>query len=135
MQDQAFAIILIDVDYFTRVNEEYGRTLGDQVLNQIAQRLTKIALSSKVNVARLYADRFALLIAQMDDDQSGLLELRDCYHILSEPYFVKEEALHLTFSLALVKSTDVDTLDSLMKKADMTIFEIKRTGRNAYRVA
>jgi len=121
-----FSLILCDVDYFKKVNDDFGHPGGDKVLILLSQLLNDNA--RKVDyVFRLGGEEFAIIVPQSNLEQSTTMAEK--YRILvSETDFNLGRAL--TVSIGVSQFSLDDTSESLFMRADMALYEAKSTGRN-----
>lgn len=123
---------LIDLDGFKQVNDSYGHTVGDQLLEQVAQRLKRIAGDTDI-VARLGGDEFLILTGQQGAFESldgGALSNRLLAR-LSEPYQIGQYVVALSASIGTANYPDDTTSGpSLLNFADLALYAAKKGGRN-----
>ncbi|RFC61739.1 EAL domain-containing protein [Fulvimarina endophytica] len=123
---QRFKLLMIDLDRFKPVNDTYGHAVGDRLLVQVAERLTKIA-GPEGFVARLGGDEMALLVYG-DLDRANAVAAQ-VIESIALPYQINEIKLMIGCSVGLCCTDDAHNADELMQFADLALYESKRQGR------
>jgi diguanylate cyclase (GGDEF)-like protein len=130
---EPFAVIMLDLDHFKRVNDLLGHQIGDEVLKEAARRLQSLVRDTDT-VARFGGDEFLVL-------QTGLAKPTDvrrlCSRICKEmqvPYGVAGREMTLPVSVGAVAANKrVTTSCDYIRAADMALYDAKDSGRNCYR--
>jgi diguanylate cyclase (GGDEF)-like protein len=125
------ALILIDVDHFKAVNDEYGHPVGDEVLVQLAALLTRANRASDT-VSRMGGDELAVLLAGCSLDQAGRRAEQLLWDVRAHDFQTPTGAhLSLTISVGLAHvPTHALDLRSLYAAADTSLYQAKRAGRD-----
>ena len=127
---QPVAVLLIDLDHFKRVNDTYGHLVGDQVLSAVAD-CVKNDLREYDMVGRFGGEEFVLLLDNADlyAAVAAATRLRES---ISE--LVIGDGIQVTASIGVAHSAHANaTLDALLERADVALYEAKSAGRNAVR--
>lgn len=129
---QKLAILFIDLDRFKRVNDTHGHAEGDRVLIQISHKLRDI-VDHPATVARLGGDEFvvALRIRTVADAQQIA---NDVLGELAKPIKVSERPLVVTASIGISISNESSSAETLLRDADVALYEAKEQGRNRMRM-
>lgn len=123
---ETFSIILLDIDYFKKINDTHGHQTGDEVLVEVAQ-LIKAHLRDTDLVARWGGEEFIILCN--NTDISCALLLADKIRILiAQHKFPFPHSVTASFGVATYKSNE--NLKSLFKRADEYLYTAKNSGRN-----
>lgn len=125
------AVIFIDMDHFKNINDTLGHHVGDMLLLEVARRLQNIVGKLDM-VARLGGDEFVVALSDTNHDDVAQLaeELRAG---LSQIYVIDQHPLHSSPSIGIsLFPTDGETVEALMKNADMAMYRAKAAGRNNY---
>jgi diguanylate cyclase (GGDEF)-like protein len=127
-----FAVLLLDLDRFKLINDTLGHGAGDQLLVEMARRLSG-AVREVDTVARTGGDEFLVLIADTRD-QSDLSALAaKIGKALGEPLHIKATEVHTTASIGIsVYPADGTSADALVARADEAMYYAKQRGRNAF---
>ena len=127
---QAFVLVLLEIDDFTRINDRHGHMVGDRVLLCVAQ-LMRAALRPDDCLARFGGEAFALLMAGIPLDQARkrLMVARQSLKP-SYQYEVdgKPVQMGFTYSCGITHYTDGDRADTILRGADEALQEAKRMG-------
>ncbi|GAA4504071.1 putative bifunctional diguanylate cyclase/phosphodiesterase [Gluconacetobacter tumulicola] len=129
--DRPFAFFLLDLDRFKSVNDTQGHTVGDQLLRQVAVRLTSV-LPRNCFVARLGGDEFAIVhdIRRMDD--AGELA-EQIIAIFARPFMLGDLAVNVGVSVGIALNSDPAlTFETMLKRADLAMYRAKNEGRHRY---
>jgi diguanylate cyclase (GGDEF)-like protein len=126
-QNQNFAIIMVDIDKFKKINDTYGHQIGDKVLRHIANALNK-ELRAFDTVMRYGGEEFAVILSQVGLEESFVVaeRLRQALETLEIQEVKKVTA---SFGVAVYPECG-KTMDSLLTAADQALYEAKRKGRN-----
>ena len=123
---------LIDLDGFKQVNDSYGHSTGDMLLQQVAQRLRETVGDAGI-VARLGGDEFLILTDEPSDGDrlsSNALSSRLLSRI-SEPFIVGQYDICLSASIGTASfPSDTDNGSNLLNQADLALYAAKKSGRN-----
>jgi diguanylate cyclase (GGDEF)-like protein len=133
-RSSAPAVLLIDLDHFKRVNDEYGHMMGDAVLQAAAGRIASILRRSDC-LARWGGEEFAILAPSTDHEGAMRLAERARHALGDRPVRALGVDIELRASIGVAVAEDGRlTPDSLMKAADEALYEAKRAGRNCVRL-
>ncbi len=125
------ALLLLDINSFKDINDNYGHIYGDQLLYEIAQRLLEYS-SDNTLIARYGGDEFLILIKDFNFEDSEK-EIFEIEKISSEPFFINENKVYIKFVLGIaLYPKDGKTFDQLITKADIAMYEAKKIHKNNY---
>ncbi len=130
------ALFFIDLDHFKTINDTLGHDKGDQLLQQVAQRLEN-SVREGDSVARLGGDEFVLLLSDLSESaQEALIQAETVGEkilaTLNQPYVICGSEHHGSASIGITLFADHrETVDDLLKRADLAMYRAKDAGRNA----
>jgi diguanylate cyclase (GGDEF)-like protein len=129
---QGFAVLCLDLDHFKSVNDTLGHPVGDALLKQVSERLTRCVRHGDL-VARLGGDEFAIIQANArDPDQTETLAER-IVETISKPYEIDGHRVDIGASVGMTLAPrDGHDADQLMKNADLALYRTKSDGRNGF---
>lgn len=125
-----FSLIMIDIDYFKRVNDEYGHQCGDFILKCIASEIA--AAVRKVDfIARYGGEEFCCLLPETNLPRALYVAERIRKNIAQRSFCYEGKMIQITVSLGISElREDVQSAEVLMGSADEALYEAKRQGRN-----
>lgn len=131
-ENKKLGVLFIDLDRFKNVNDSLGHSVGDQVLKEMATRLSAIIRTGDT-VSRLGGDEFVVLFPKIKDESALIDLIQKLSVILQQPYIVEGISLHLTPSIGIaVFPTDGENPEVLIKNADAAMYLAKEKGRNNF---
>ena len=125
---RTFALLLIDADYFKRVNDTYGHAIGDDVLCQLAALIENTTRSTDF-VARYGGEEFAVLLPEVEEPDSPEVVAEKIRAAVQAAVFPTVGHLTVSIGVGVAEPSDRDSL-ALLKRADMRLYEAKGAGRN-----
>ncbi|OYU45427.1 MAG: hypothetical protein CFE44_07560 [Burkholderiales bacterium PBB4] len=132
------AVMFLDLDHFKQLNDSLGHDVGDILLQQVAARL-KSCVREMDSVARLGGDEFVVLLEALSTNvqeaamQAEIIGLK-VLESLGQPYSLREHTHTSTPSVGIaVFQSGGESIDDLLKKADVAMYEAKAAGRNTVR--
>jgi diguanylate cyclase (GGDEF)-like protein/PAS domain S-box-containing protein len=126
------AVVFFDLDDFKKINDSLGHPVGDDLLQQVSQRAQSITRDQDV-VARLGGDEFVLLVPDCQKSQDVIHIMERLRQTLKRPYRLQGQSLSISASIGIaVFPSDGREADELMKKADMAMYQAKKSGKNRY---
>jgi diguanylate cyclase (GGDEF)-like protein/PAS domain S-box-containing protein len=134
-QKAGFAFMFIDLDRFKTINDSLGHDVGDELLKRVAARLTACVRASDT-VARLGGDEFAVILENLrDTDDEGAQQVAEkMIAAMGEPMLVGAQHLNTSCSIGIsLYPSDGRDSATLMKHADVAMYDAKENGRNNYR--
>jgi two-component system cell cycle response regulator len=136
-----FAVMVMDLDRFKQVNDRYGHAAGDQVLVEVARRLT-VNLRETDVLARIGGEEFLAILPRSCAATAQQVAERLCQAMDDQPIrLLSGEVLRVTVSIGVaVAAPSIDgrcSVESLVEQADLALLESKGAGRNqvTYRLA
>lgn len=126
-------VLLLDLDHFKCVNDQYGHDYGDALLKEVSSRMSScIRLGD--TAARLGGDEFAILLLDFKSPENVALIARNLVEEISRPYDIKGKQLHVSTSIGIAVFDDSAlSANDLMKNADIAMYAAKSESRNTYR--
>ncbi|MBT8348131.1 MAG: GGDEF domain-containing protein, partial [Sulfurovum sp.] len=120
---------MIDIDYFKRINDNYGHQAGDTVIKTLS-RLLKQRIRSSDIAGRYGGEEFCVILPHTRSDDA--IKLLDSIRIHFEKltHFSGESQYHCTFSCGICEWNRNMDVASVINHADQAMYEAKRTGRN-----
>ena len=125
------SVILLDIDYFKKINDTYGHQTGDEALVVVARILTDMT-RTKGTVARIGGEEFAILLPDTNRLSTAVLAERIRVAVERERFIVGDRAVPITISIGIASfGTDPsDSIDQLVGVADSRLYLAKNSGRN-----
>jgi diguanylate cyclase len=126
------ALLFIDLDRFKVINDTLGHEAGDQVLEQVAQRLRQHCRDGDL-VARISGDEFILMVRDLSDPQFVTLLAHRLLAALVMPFHVQGQKLSISASIgSSLYPDDADSADALLRHADSAMYKVKKSGKNGF---
>ena len=128
------ALMFLDLDSFKTVNDSLGHPVGDELLKGVALRLGRFARASDI-VSRQGGDEFLIVFTGLRDGADIAIAAERLMQEFKAPFFVEshEIATSLSVGIALYPRDGAD-FPTLLKKADIAMYQAKAAGRDAYRL-
>jgi diguanylate cyclase (GGDEF)-like protein len=131
---EPIGVLVLDIDCFKQVNDGMGHDSGDQLLIQVAERLSSCTRTSDT-VARLGGDEFAILLNDLRDAQNVQVIGDRLMDSFDEPFLVKGQKVSVLASMGITLASRGDEeVDQLIDEADQAMYQAKRNGRAHYRL-
>lgn len=124
-----FGIFFIDIDFFKNINDSYGHDIGDRVLKYIARTFSVHSRPFDV-YCRWGGEEFVGIIRNINVKDLEAFGNRLRMLIERSYISIEKKKLHVTVSIGATMVEDVDTVESVIKRADMLMYESKKAGRN-----
>jgi len=129
---KSLALLFLDLNGFKQVNDTFGHSCGDLLLQEVARRL-KTSIRESDIVARLGGDEFTLLMPDFTKTDDNSIMLRKILAVFEAPFILDGVTVECSASIGVsMFPEDGDCCEELMKKADSAMYEAKGTGGNSY---
>jgi diguanylate cyclase (GGDEF)-like protein/PAS domain S-box-containing protein len=134
-EGSGLAILFVDLDDFKTINDSLGHAAGDQVLNEVAQRLTA-SIRASDTAARFGGDEFAVLLEDTDSPQTAADTAERILESFAAPLSVEHKQLVVRASLGIsvIEGGAAADADELIRNADAAMYIAKRDGKGTYRL-
>jgi diguanylate cyclase (GGDEF)-like protein len=130
LKRQPATLLLVDLDRFKELNDTLGHQAGDRLLEQIGERLQRLAereWGAGTTLARLGGDEFAILLPSEADSSRGVIEAALVRETLQQPMVLRGITVRVEASVGIaVFPQDGATADTLLARADVAMYEAKR---------
>jgi len=142
--NQELSVLFLDLDNFKRINDTLGHVVGDKLLEAFAVRLQSCLRETDVIshtplddsesvMARLAGDEFTIMLPRTTGPANAQKVSRRVLELMSEPFVVNKQELYISTSIGIALfPDDGDSVDDLMKNADIAMYHAKKSGRNNY---
>jgi diguanylate cyclase (GGDEF)-like protein/PAS domain S-box-containing protein len=125
-----FSIIMVDIDFFKKVNDKYGHKIGDDILIQLAQILKQNTRKLDV-LGRWGGEEFLIICTEIDIDEAKILAEKIRKKIENYDFPIVK---HLTCSFGVSQYDENDINEDTFKRADQALYNAKNNGRNRVEV-
>ncbi|MCB9999252.1 MAG: PleD family two-component system response regulator [Methylobacteriaceae bacterium] len=135
-ESKPLSLLVLDIDFFKKINDTYGHDAGDEILRALAGRMRR-AVRSVDLVCRLGGEEFVIVMPETALDVAGKVAERVRRAVEAEPFNVKEGqmAVPVTVSIGIADRGSDANPDFIYKSADKALYESKATGRNKVTLA
>ena len=128
--DKTYSLLLLDIDRFKLINDNYGHAIGDQLLQLIAERMQNF-IRDKDNIGRWGGEEFLCILPDADVDTACTIAERLRQNIFEHPFVINDQTISLTVSIGVSNfPADGNHTDELFRVADTTLYTAKQNGRN-----
>ena len=129
-----FAVMMIDLDRFKKINDSMGHTIGDRLLVQLGKRFTPL-LRDVDTIARLGGDEFAILVEDFHNPREIITIAKRILRAITQPFSIDEKTVHTNASIGIVINTATYTKpESIIRDADIAMYEAKKNATGRFRV-
>ncbi len=129
---KVLAVLYLDLDGFKNINDTMGHYAGDRLLKEVSDRLVNRVRSSDT-IARLGGDEFIIMIENLSDVDGISVLAHKILKAFEEPFLLQNQACHVTPSIGIaVYPTDGEDADTLIKNADIAMYQAKEKGKNQF---
>lgn len=128
-------LVLLDIDFFKKINDAYGHDIGDFVLKECVRILEENFGRKEDFIARLGGEEFGVILPGCDE-ASAIKMVEQCMAAIRKEVFVQDKIeIRFTASFGIAPIHQGESADTWYKRADAALYQSKQTGRNKYTVA
>ncbi len=125
-------VVFIDLDGFKMINDTMGHSLGDELLKEVAARLIETVRKDDT-VSRLGGDEFILMVQNLADLDDAVIISGKILGCFKRPFVLMGQEFQVNASIGVaLYPTDGEDVESLIKNADLAMYEAKNTGKNQF---
>jgi diguanylate cyclase (GGDEF)-like protein/PAS domain S-box-containing protein len=129
---EQLAILFVDLDHFKNINDSLGHGMGDKLLRMVAERLVACVRHSDT-VSRQGGDEFVILLPQIKHAADAAVSAQKVLNTMAVPYSIGRNDLYVDASIGIsTYPNDAEDAESLLKTADIALYQAKNKGRNNY---
>ncbi|WP_169725724.1 EAL domain-containing protein [Maridesulfovibrio bastinii] len=133
-ESYTFAVLMLDLDMFKRINDSLGHHAGDELLVKTGQRIKK-CLRSIDTLARMGSDEFAILIEGFNSPQQVIRIIKEIRNEIRRPILIEENEVFVSSSIGIVfKTAEYTNPDHILRDADISMYRAKQLGTNRFKV-
>jgi diguanylate cyclase (GGDEF)-like protein/PAS domain S-box-containing protein len=133
-QGEMLAVMFLDLDRFKSINDTLGHAIGDQLLQQVAQRIAR-CLKQSDTIARWGGDEFTLLLPYLYSAEDITKIAQRILSVLETPFQFGQQELRVTASIGIALAPyDGEDAETLLKNADIAMYRAKQCGRNSFQL-
>jgi diguanylate cyclase (GGDEF)-like protein/PAS domain S-box-containing protein len=134
-QKRQFALFMVDLDHFKKINDSLGHGAGDRLLMEASDRLRRCVRDSDT-VARVGGDEFAIILTEFTSLQEVKAIANRIVHALSQAFHLGTCESHISCSIGIaIYPQHGNTAETLALHADTALYQVKVGARNGYRIA
>jgi diguanylate cyclase (GGDEF)-like protein len=126
--ESLLAVLFIDLDGFKQVNDTYGHDVGDDLLVQVSQRM-QFCLRETDTLARIGGDEFTVLLDPVENLTEAMQVAERIISVIQPVFKLEHHEIYVNASIGVVIEEDGITTDDLVHRADVAMYQAKRTGR------
>ena len=130
------SLLVIDIDYFKKINDEYGHQAGDECLKKVSEGLSQLISRPQDLVARYGGEEFVVLMPETPSNGASQVAEKVRKQIEKTSYLISEHELNLTVSIGVISLVpdSEDNRKDMFDRADVALYKAKREGRNRVEV-
>ena len=129
------SIIMLDIDFFKKINDTYGHDIGDFVLKECVAILRQVFSKEEEMVARIGGEEFVVVLPNHNIEHTVVRAEEVQKRIRNEVFLQGEHSIRFTISMGLAQLLQNETTSDWLKRADLALYQSKSSGRNKYTIA
>lgn len=133
-EESQFALILLDLDNFKFINDNYGHSFGDEFLVQISQRINRFCDNEKSTLYRFGGDEFIIVYSGYKNQQDIINFSTNILNSFIQPFDVYKSSVNATFSVGISIRENKSTYETILKNADIAMYQVKESGKNNFAI-
>lgn len=131
-EQKNYSLFLIDLDHFKNINESLGHSIGDQLLQAVAQRIRK-SIHNKCTLARIGGDEFVVISETDGTPESAALAAQRIIKASKEPFNLSNNQLFISASIGICLFPRAgNSVEEIMRNADSALSKAKASGRETF---
>ncbi len=131
-EDTMMALLFLDLDRFKAINDTRGHVVGDEVLQQVADRLLNCVRESDT-VSRFGGDEFVVMLQDLVEVNDAAVIAEKIVSSMEAPFYSGDQELFVGASVGItIFPTDTESPETMLRNADMAMYRAKESGRNCY---
>lgn len=124
-----FALLFLDLDRFKVVNDSLGHLIGDELLQQITNRLKQCHREDDL-LARFGGDEFVLLLKHLQNENEAIQVAQRIHQMLNTPFVINEREIYMSTSIGIaLSSCHYDQPEQMLRDADTAMYRAKAKGK------
>jgi diguanylate cyclase (GGDEF)-like protein/PAS domain S-box-containing protein len=132
-QRKSIAVFFLDLDRFKYINDSLGHSVGDKVLQSVSKRLVASVRGSDT-VSRQGGDEFVILLSEIFCPEAAAVSAQKILSLVNQPQSIEGHDLHVNASIGIsIYPEDGEDAETLIKNADMAMYNAKEDGRNNFK--
>lgn len=133
-EQKDYALLILDLDRFKRVNDNLGHEIGDQLLLEVSHRV-QACLRTMDTIARVSGDEFVILLEETKGFEEVIKVTERVLHSFDQPFLIRGREINLTTSIGVVvPEEDYDDIEVVIRYADIAMNASKENGRGRFTV-
>lgn len=129
------SLIMLDIDFFKKINDSYGHDIGDFVLKECVKLLQSVFNKEDMMIARIGGEEFVVVLPQFTASQATQKAEEAMKRIRDEAFIQGELVIRFTVSMGIAELKSNETTSDWLKRADTALYQSKNSGRNKYTLA
>lgn len=131
---EAYAVLVLDIDNFKLINDSLGHLAGDRLLCEFAERVQP-GLRPTDTMARFGGDEFTILLEKVNGLDGAIQAAERILRALAEPFMLEGALIHVSSSIGItLSSADYSRAEEALRDADTALYKAKRRGKSRYAV-
>jgi diguanylate cyclase (GGDEF)-like protein len=124
--NSSLSLVFLDIDFFKKINDQYGHDAGDQVLIHLARGMERMVRNSDV-VARFAGDEFIVILPETTETKAVSMMERIKSHFLETPFRLNDAEIPVSISFGVASNEEktIETPEALIKAADAKLYRMK----------
>lgn len=130
-KEEELSMIIIDIDFFKKINDTYGHNAGDIILKSLAQIFLNTCRTYDV-VSRMGGEEFSIILLDCSESKAVKIAERLRKNVENNDFYISDnEAIKITISIGISSYPKLTSqIDNLLENADIALYQAKNTGRN-----
>jgi diguanylate cyclase (GGDEF)-like protein len=131
-----FSILLMDIDFFKKINDTYGHLVGDEILKYFVKSVSSEIRGTDI-FARFGGEEFIIMLPDTNEEGAVALAQKIREHVDNNPYKASDGVLEVVYnvSIGVAQLHNEKLLKDLVQRADKALYSAKANGRNRVEIA
>ncbi|MCD4741037.1 MAG: EAL domain-containing protein [Desulfobacteraceae bacterium] len=126
------AVLVADLDHFKMVNDTFGHSVGDKLLIEIAKRMQNCVRETDT-IARISGDEFFIILENTEERSTVIEIVKRLISSVRTPFLLGDNEVYVGLSIGISLSSQKITPETLIRNADLAMYDVKEHGRNNYK--